>query len=52
MKFTRRSVISATAVTLAAPALGALGAGSIAGGAAAQTPGPARNWKHGLSLFG
>ena len=52
MKFTRRSVIRATAVTLAAPALGALGAGSIAGGAAAQTPGPARNWKHGLSLFG
>lgn len=48
MKFTRRSVIRATAATLVAPALGALGAGSFAGRAAAQT----RNWKHGLSLFG
>ena len=48
MKFTRRSVIRATAATLAAPALGALGAGPFAGGAAAQ----ARTWKHGLSLFG
>ena len=48
MKFTRRSVIRATAATLAAPALGALGAGTFAGGAAAQ----ARTWKHGLSLFG
>jgi len=48
MKFTRRSVIRATAATLAAPALGALGAASFPGSAAAQT----RNWKHGLSLFG
>lgn len=48
MKFTRRSVIRATAATLAAPALGALGAGPFAGRAAAQ----ARTWKHGLSLFG
>ena len=48
MKFTRRSVIRATAATLAAPALGALGAGTFAGGATAQ----ARTWKHGLSLFG
>ena len=48
MKFTRRSVIRATAATLVAPALGALGAGSFAGRAVAQT----RNWKHGLSLFG
>ena len=48
MKFTRRSVIRATAATLAAPALGALGAGTFAGRAAAQ----ARTWKHGLSLFG
>jgi len=45
MKLTRRSVIRATAATLAAPALGAL---SFSGGAAAQ----AKNWKHGLSLFG
>ena len=48
MKFTRRSVIRATAATLVAPALGALGAGSFAGRAVAQT----RNWKPGLSLFG
>jgi len=48
MKFTRRSVIRATAATLAAPALGALGAGTFAGGAAAQS----RSWKHALSLFG
>ena len=48
MKFTRRSVIRATAATLAAPALGALGAGTFAGRAAAQ----ARSWKHALSLFG
>jgi microcin C transport system substrate-binding protein len=44
MKLTRRSVLRATAATLAAPALGAFGAGP----AAAQ----AKNWKHGLSLFG
>ena len=52
MKLTRRSVIRATAATLAAPAMsalgGALGAGSLPDKAAAQT----RQWKHGLSLFG
>ena len=48
MKFTRRSVIRVAAATLAAPALGALGAGSLAGKAAAQ----AKTWTHGLSLFG
>jgi microcin C transport system substrate-binding protein len=48
MKFTRRSVIRATAATLAAHALGALGAGPFAGRVAAQAP----TWKHGLSLFG
>jgi len=52
MKLTRRSVLRATAATLAAPAMsalgGALGAGSLPGKAAAQ----ARQWKHGLSLFG
>ncbi|MBI3703614.1 MAG: ABC transporter substrate-binding protein, partial [Rhizobiales bacterium] len=52
MKFTRRSVIRATAATLAAPALGSLGAGSFAGRAAAQSSSLARSWKHGLSLFG
>src|SRR6266702_2008636 len=48
MKLTRRSVLRATAATLAAPALGALGAGP----AAAQSSNLAKNWKHGLSLFG
>jgi microcin C transport system substrate-binding protein len=52
MKLTRRSVIRATAATLVAPALGALGAGSFAGSAKAQSSSLARNWKHGLSLFG
>jgi microcin C transport system substrate-binding protein len=53
MKFTRRSVIRATAATLAAPGLGSLGLGALG---AASLPGPAaaqaKNWKHGLSLFG
>ncbi len=48
MKLTRRSVLRGTAATLAAPAMGTIGAGSVAGTATAQ----ARNWKHGLSLFG
>ncbi len=48
MKMSRRSVLRATAATLAAPALGVLGAGSVAGSAHAQT----KTWKHGLSLFG
>lgn len=48
MKLTRRSVLRATAATLAAPALGAMGAGALPGPASAQT----KTWKHGLSLFG
>ena len=48
MKFSRRSVLRATAATFAAPALGAISAASLAGQASAQ----ARVWKHGLSLFG
>jgi microcin C transport system substrate-binding protein len=48
MKFSRRSILRATAATFAAPALGAIGAASLAGQASAQT----RVWKHGLSLFG
>ncbi len=52
MKLSRRSVLRATAATLAAPALGGLGAGTFAGSAAAQSSAPAKNWKHGLSLFG
>jgi microcin C transport system substrate-binding protein len=45
MKLTRRTLLRGTAAALATPALGALGA---AAPAAAQ----AKNWKHGLSLFG
>jgi microcin C transport system substrate-binding protein len=48
MKFSRRSILRATAATFAAPALGAIGAASLSGKATAQ----ARSWKHGLSLFG
>jgi microcin C transport system substrate-binding protein len=52
MKLSRRSLIRATAAALAAPAMGSLGALSLAGSAAAQSSAPAKNWKHGLSLFG
>ena len=48
MKITRRSLIRATAATLAAPALGSLGTAVVAPAARAQAPA----WKHGLSLFG
>src|SRR5664279_5206950 len=48
MKLTRRSLIQTTAAAIAAPAFGALSAVTSAGPAAAQ----AKNWKHGLSLFG
>ena len=48
MKLTRRSVIRATAATLAAPAIGAFGGAPFAGRAVAEE----RDWKHGLSLFG
>ncbi len=48
MKLTRRTVIRASAASLAAPALGALGAASFTRLAAAQQP----TWRHGLSLFG
>jgi microcin C transport system substrate-binding protein len=48
MKFSRRSILRATAVTFAAPAVGAIGAASLADETSAQ----ARSWKHGLSLFG
>ncbi len=48
MKFSRRSVLRATAATFAVPALGAIGAASLADKASAQT----HAWKHGLSLFG
>ena len=52
MKLTRRSVLRSTAAAIVTPAIsalgGTLGAGSLAGPAAAQE----RQWKHGLSLFG
>jgi microcin C transport system substrate-binding protein len=48
MKLTRRTVIRASAASLAAPALGSLGAASFVRLAAAQQPA----WRHGLSLFG
>ncbi len=48
MKFSRRSILRATAVTFAAPAVGAIGAASLADETSAQP----RSWKHGLSLFG
>jgi microcin C transport system substrate-binding protein len=48
MKLTRRSLIQSTAAAIAAPAFGTLSAVATAGPAAAQ----AKNWKHGLSLFG
>jgi microcin C transport system substrate-binding protein len=48
MRLTRRSVLRSTAAALVTPALGALGVGSLPRKAAAQ----ARQWRHGLSLFG
>ncbi len=48
MKITRRSLMRATAATLAAPTLGTLGAGTLGDPAKAQ----ARTWRHALSLFG
>ncbi len=54
MKLSRRSILCGSAAALAAPAIGPLGP-LFAGKAAAQTAkeaAPARNWKHGLSLFG
>ncbi|HZD88937.1 MAG TPA: extracellular solute-binding protein, partial [Pseudolabrys sp.] len=56
MKLSRRTLIRATAATLAVPALEGLtsplarAAGSSAPAGASE--GPARAWKHGLSLFG
>jgi microcin C transport system substrate-binding protein len=48
MKFSRRSILRASATGLAMPALGAAGFDLLATGANAQ----ARTWHHGLSLFG
>jgi microcin C transport system substrate-binding protein len=48
MKLSRRSVLRATAATLATPALAGFGTVAFDGEAAAQE----LSWKHGLSLFG
>jgi microcin C transport system substrate-binding protein len=48
MKLSRRSVLRATAATVAAPALGMLGAASPIGRASGET----QIWRHALSLFG
>ena len=48
MKFSRRSVLRATASTLVAPALGAFGIVLPRRPASAQT----QAWRHALSLFG
>ena len=49
MKLSRRTLIRATAATLAAPALGTF---IPLARAAPGEEAPARTWKHGLSLFG
>ena len=51
MSLSRRSLIRAGALALAAPALPTLG-GLISRKAAAQTSTSPQNWRHGLSLFG
>ena len=48
MNFSRRSVLRASAASLAMPALSAIGVSSLAVKAGAQT----KTWRHGLSLFG
>ena len=48
MKLSRRSVLRATAATVAAPALGIRGAASPIGRASGET----QIWRHALSLFG
>ena len=46
MRLTRRALVQAGVVTLASPALTAIGARAVAAQSAAA------NWRHGLSLFG
>ena len=50
MRLTRRAVVQAGVLTLASPALIALGGRSAA--AQSTTPASASSWRHGLSLFG
>jgi len=56
MTLTRRFFLRASAATVATPAIAAIGAVSSVRGASAQAAdqaaAPARNWRHGLSLFG
>ena len=53
MKFTRRFILRAAAASLAAPAVGGVAsAAEPATPAASAAAAPARNWRHGLSLFG
>ena len=52
MRFTRRFVLRSATAVLAAPACRVLGPAVFAGPAAAQQNQTARQWKHGLSLFG
>src|SRR3974390_2773006 len=49
MKLSRRSVLRATAATIAAPAFGALGSPFVSAVAHGQEQ---ARWKHALSLFG
>ena len=51
MKFTRRTLLRATAAGLATPALGTLAPRALIDAAAAQ-PAAGPDWRHGLSLFG
>ena len=51
MKFSRRTLLRATAAGIATPALGALAPRALIDAAAAQ-PAAGPDWRHGLSLFG
>jgi len=52
MKFSRRSVLRATASSVVAPALAGIGAMLPCGPVLAQPETQAQTWKHALSLFG
>jgi microcin C transport system substrate-binding protein len=52
MKLSRRSVLLGSAAALAAPVVGPLFAAKAGAQGANPAAAPARNWKHGLSLFG
>ena len=52
MRLTRRALLQTGAAALAAPAVNALDGLARSPVALAQEPAQAREWKHGLSLFG